>query len=86
MKFFDFNGISMINSFNQISKSFLNIILDKCILYSFDIFDLKRVFQNQFHTTTLHLAVEKGNIEIIKSLLQNNKIDVNIEDEIKITF
>ena len=28
--------------------------------------------------TPLYFAVEKGNIEIIKLLLQNNEIDVNI--------
>lgn len=32
----------------------------------------------QFHMTPLYLAVEKQNIEIIKYLLTNDKIDVNI--------
>ena len=31
-----------------------------------------------FHKTALYLAVEKENIKIIKLLLSNNKIDVNI--------
>ena len=31
-----------------------------------------------FRKTTLYLAVEKENIEIVKLLLMNDKIDVNI--------
>lgn len=36
-------------------------------------------FVHQFHRTALHIAVEKENIEIVKSLLSNNTIDVNIK-------
>lgn len=32
--------------------------------------------------TVLHLAVEKGNLEIIKLLLQNKSIDINVVDNI----
>lgn len=31
-----------------------------------------------FHKTSIHIAVEKENIEIIKLLLANQSIDVNI--------
>lgn len=38
-----------------------------------------------FNETALHLAVRKNNEEIVKVLLENNnKIDVNITDEILI--
>ena len=32
----------------------------------------------------LHIAVEKGNIDIIKILLSTKNIDVNVKDKIKI--
>ena len=32
--------------------------------------------------TVLHLAVEKGNIEIIKMLLSQSNIDINAKDEV----
>ena len=32
----------------------------------------------KYYETALYLAVEKGNIEIIKLLLENEKIDTNI--------
>ena len=32
-----------------------------------------------FQKTALHVAIEKGNIEIIRILLSNPKIDVNIK-------
>lgn len=32
--------------------------------------------------TALHLAVERGNIDIIKALLANKNSDVNVEDSI----
>ena len=31
-----------------------------------------------FHQTAFYCAVEKGNIEIIKLLLTNDKLDINI--------
>ena len=34
------------------------------------------------HSTALHIAVKKRNIEIIKALLENKNIDINIEDQI----
>ena len=30
------------------------------------------------HKTALHLAIEKGNIEMIQLLLENEKLDVNL--------
>ena len=30
----------------------------------------------------MHIAVENGNVDIIRLLLQNNKIDINIRDKI----
>ena len=32
--------------------------------------------------TALHLAVIKQNIDIIKILINNNRIDINLKDEI----
>lgn len=37
----------------------------------------------KFHRTALHLAVLKGNIDIIKLLVTDRRIDVNVEDEIE---
>ena len=34
---------------------------------------------NVDHLTALHIEVEKGNDEIVLSLLSNSKIDVNIK-------
>lgn len=31
-----------------------------------------------FHMTALHAAVEKGNLDIVNLLLQNDKLNVNI--------
>lgn len=39
-------------------------------------FSIKLVFK--FYQTALMCAVDIGNVEIIKLLLENNKIDVNI--------
>lgn len=36
-----------------------------------------KIFIN-FHKTALTIAIEKANIEIIKLLLTNNKLDVNV--------
>lgn len=35
-----------------------------------------------FHSTALHIAVKKRNIEIIETLLENKNIDINIKDQI----
>ena len=37
--------------------------------------------QLSFYKTPLHFAVEKGYFEIIKLLLTNKKIDIQIEDD-----
>ena len=39
-----------------------------------------------FYKTALYLAVEKGNIEIIKLLLSNDKLDINILNILIISF
>ena len=33
---------------------------------------------NYIHSTALYMAIEKGNIEIVKEILTNDKLDVNI--------
>lgn len=38
-------------------------------------------FQNNLYKTPLHLAVEKGYLDIIKLLLKNNGIDIHIKDD-----
>ena len=48
---------------------------------------LFRIFINNvefifFHSTALHIAVNKRNIEIIETLLENKNIDINIKDQI----
>lgn len=35
-----------------------------------------------FHKTSIHIAVEKENIEIIKLLLSHKKINLKVKDEI----
>lgn len=37
-------------------------------------------FINTISETALHYAIEKQNIEIVKLLLQNHNIDVNIKN------
>ena len=39
-----------------------------------------------FYITALYLAVDKGNIEIIKLLLSNDKLDINIINIFNIYF
>ena len=39
-----------------------------------------------FYITALYLAVDKGNIEIIKLLLSNDKLDINIMNVFNIYF
>ena len=39
-----------------------------------------------FYKTALYLAVEKENIEIIKLLLNNDKLDINIINILNIFF
>lgn len=39
-----------------------------------------------FSKTALHIAVEKQNIEIIKLLLSNNNININIKNDIYFFF
>ena len=34
-------------------------------------------FAHYIHKTALHIAIEKGNIDIVQLLLTNEKIDVN---------
>lgn len=44
---------------------------------------LNEILFSYFHKTALYIAIEKGNIEIVKLLLKNEKIDVNISNRIK---
>ena len=39
-----------------------------------------------FYKTALYLAVEKENIEIVKLLLMNDKLDINIINILNIFF
>lgn len=32
-----------------------------------------------FHKNSLHIAVEKGDLEIVKLLLENEKININLQ-------
>ena len=38
-------------------------------------------FKITFYKTPLHLAVERQNIEIVRLLLKNKNININIKDE-----
>lgn len=35
-------------------------------------------FEFVFYKTALHMAIEKGNVEIVQILLANGKVDVNL--------
>lgn len=39
-------------------------------------------FINNIHNTPLHLAAKRKNIEIIKLLLSNKDININLKDDI----
>ena len=39
-----------------------------------------------FYITALFFAIEKNNVEIVKLLLSNNKIDVNVINILNIQF
>lgn len=68
------------NSFHKIfKKNFLNTIQKFNILIEY-----QNIIFNE--ATPLHLAVEKGNIEIIKILLGQKDIDTNIKDEIQFSY
>ena len=41
-----------------------------------------KFYLKQFYTIALHGAVVKGNIAIVKLLLTNNKIDINLPTRI----
>lgn len=41
-------------------------------------------FKMKMNRTALHYAVENGNIDIIKLLLEHKKIDVNAKDKVLI--
>lgn len=38
------------------------------------------------HRTALHIAIDKENMEIIKLLLENTNIDINLKETISIFF
>ena len=42
---------------------------------------ISRKYIQKFNKTALHIAVQQGDIEIIKLLLRVKNIDINIEDE-----
>lgn len=39
-------------------------------------------FIHIIHSTSLHVAAKKGNLEIVNLLMQVNGIDINVKDEI----
>ena len=45
-----------------------------------------KLINMSFNKTALHIAVENGDIEIIKLLLKYNEIDVNIPVVLRIIF
>lgn len=78
------NGIS-INLFNKIFNKFFiqfwynyfyGILNDYFIQFSF----------KKYNTTALHIAVSKGNVEIVQLLLGHSGIDVNIKSILKLIF
>ena len=40
-------------------------------------------FKIELHKTALHIAVQKGNFEIVNFLLSNKAININEKDEIE---
>ena len=65
-------------SFNEIQIIFFNYIQNHIFQWNFNII---MIFK-----TALYLAVEKENIEIVKLLLTNNKLDINIINILNIFF
>ena len=47
-------------------------------LIQFQIVLLNEIILYIFNKTSLYLAIEKGNVEIVKLLLTNDNLDVNI--------
>ena len=41
-----------------------------------------KFYSKHFYTTALYAAISKGNIAIVKLLLANNKIDINLINRI----
>ena len=47
----------------------------------FKIISFNKIILYYFYKTPLHLAVEKGYLEIIKLLLKNKDININVDDD-----
>lgn len=54
--------------------------------WHFKLYDYMKLNNILFHKTAFQLAFEKEIFEIIKILLTNNKLNLNIPYKIKITF
>lgn len=68
------NNIFQYNS----KKMFFNKVLNEIIQYNSKLYNLIELKYSWFYYTLLNLAAKKGNTEIVKLLLMNKKIDVNI--------
>lgn len=81
-----FDSISILNLMAFQSFCFL-IMIQFFYHYHLILLKIKYFYKIQFYIfderAPLHLAVEIGDIDIIKLLLQQNEINVNAEDEIK---
>lgn len=74
-------NINLQNIFEK--KYFLFIKFQKKLFFQFNSsLNLLIKFTKYIHKTALHIAVEKGNLDIIKLLLQRKEIDTSIRDAI----
>ena len=56
------------------------------ILIGFKFNFLNEILSNFLNRTALHIAVEKGNLEVVQLLLERKEIDVNIKEIFLLIF
>ena len=70
-----------VNILSKISKSRIDSHLSYGSAYRSNLQQEMNEPEETLKKTALHIAVENNNIEIIKLLLENKNIDVNVKDE-----
>ena len=72
-------------SFNKIQNHIFQYNSESCLSIKFKIKTLYEILSLD-DETALHLAAYKGNVEIVKILLEQDNIDINAENEIHHLF